>query len=118
MPTVEARPLHGHAFSFFAAVHYVEVLKQRHQSSQHFRGIPVLKHLTYGPSLLTQKSMASLRFLPGMPLSQGPFLWSPGWLINQAPELPGCNMKPPLLHEEQGETEERGRPLQIGRWQV
>lgn len=33
-------------------------------------------------------------------------------------ELPKCNLKPDPISEGQGETEERDRPLQIGRWQV
>ena len=33
-------------------------------------------------------------------------------------ELPRCNLKPAPLYGRQGETEGRGRPLQIGTWQV
>ena len=33
-------------------------------------------------------------------------------------ELPGWNLKLAAIHREQGETKERGKPIQIGRWQV
>ena len=40
-------------------------------------------------------------------------------MVHKAPwELPGCDLMPAPLLGGQGETEERGRPLQIGRRQV
>lgn len=33
-------------------------------------------------------------------------------------ELPGCNLKLAPIHRGQQETQERGKSLYIGRWQV
>ena len=51
-----------------------------------FSGCPwthvVHKHLTNGPLLPSKRLMANSGFPPQMPLSQDPFLHSPGWFTN------------------------------------
>ena len=122
---------HSRVQPIAAALHFPSLVQcamcQTQNASWHFPGIPTLRWqstsiwFTGHPSphrdwWSTQDFPCGCLFFKGHFLSLLPDLPIVGF---QSPrEFPGYNQKLTAVHKEQGETQERGKSFQIGRWWV